>query len=308
MGLSGTHLVVGATPYGVTLAARLRLLGEETMLVGRRLKPAIELLRFEGWNQLITLNIKPLTAVDVSHVKIAFFTVRPYDLEGCFDRYLPYLPKGIPIVAVCRGAIEGTIERGRKKFPSFAWRIGCCQFQTVHHGLGIHELKSNQNRFFWGPLNPHDQDHQNVEQDLAAKDQQGFFSLYQPMRPMVRKTWLFDVVINTICAFHEYAKIEDLFKDTRELHDVFQEAYKLGKELWGAWEQTPEQLFSDLVNTISVNGQLEAPMNLDLKRGARTLNDYFAYIAHGHRGFDRLCQLSEEIKNKSKFSARTRSP
>ena len=301
-------LVVGNGAVGTAIASRLQMLNYWCQFVGRR-GPVYIKSRFEGWGRACYLNIKPLSEEDLSQVDIAFVTVKAFDLGGALDRYLPYLPKRIPIIPLSNGAIEHVVCAARRKFPDFLWRVGVCNFGVTQISDHIFSLKSERGMAVWGALRP-DESHRTggnscisqAEKEILASDSGIFLKWEKDIIPTLRKKWLFNVVINSLAASEGYEKNGLLLNDIQKLRATFEEACRLGAELWGRWKENSDKLFQDLISLISATAENENSMARDVRMGRRTENEFLAGMSLGRRGFTILNGLAEDIRGKSRPS------
>lgn len=291
-------LVIGNGAIGTAIASRLHFLGFNPSFVGRK-GPIYFKSRFEGWGKVTYLEIKPLSQADLSDVKIVFITVKSYDLAGALARYLPYIPKGIPIIPLCNGAIEDIIASTSKQFPRFKWRLGFCNFGVSQITHGIYSLKSTSGKAYWGPFDPLNplvkENRTAIEMKILAADNCQFFQWSESIIPSVRRKWLYNTVMNTLCAARSLAKNGLLLNDMTMLRLVFDEAYQLGQELWGPWNEHYDKIFENLISLISSTADNENSMSRDVRLGQRTENEFLAKLAVGRKGYSLLCKLSEDI-------------
>lgn len=297
-----TCMVVGTTPHGVTIMGRLLHLGIPAIFVGRRKAPAITQFRFEGWGRAGSFRVYPLSDIDASLVNLLIFAVHPFDLEGCFSRYLPYIPAGVPVIPVSPGATENVIRAGAKKFPQFLWRFGACLFDSRHISSGIFELVT-RGKMVWGPLATMRSNDppwvSGIETTILQADRGQFFATENVILPLLHRKWLFEVVTGSLAVVRNLANYRMLLDDLNELRSVFNEAFDLGAEMWGNWDASREQVFSDMLSAISRLGPVEPSMVRTMREGDRSLNSFLARVATQFRGFDRLVALSREIDSRS---------
>ena len=294
-------LVVGNGAVGTAIASRLQILRFRCKFVGRK-GPVYIKSRFEGWGSVTYLNIKPLSEEDLSKVDIAFITVKAYDLSGALERYLSYLPKNIPIISLCNGATEHIVAAVAKKQPDYLWRMGICTFGVSQISQDIFALKSTDGKVTWGPVRF--TDHQkkicmemsDVEKLILDSDKSRFLRWEGDILPLVRKKWLFNVVINSLTASGNLERNGLLLNDMAQLKGTFEEAHRLGLELWGSWNQMYDKLFEEMVCLISSTANNENSMARDLRLNRKTENDYLAGLSVGRRGYEGLNELAAQIK------------
>ncbi|MCB9229331.1 MAG: hypothetical protein H6618_06945 [Deltaproteobacteria bacterium] len=292
-------LVIGNGAIGTTIASRLRILDFSCRFVGRR-GPLYITNRFEGWGQVTYLKVHSLSEEDLSRIRIAFVTVRAYDLGGALARYLPYLPKNIPIIPFCHGSVDHIISSAARKFPDFIWRSGLCSFDSIRVSEDIFKLRSEKGFALWGPshhgaesgISP-------AEQDILNADQQVFFRWDSSATTAIRRKWAFDTVIHSLSASSGFEQNGLLLSDMKKLRETFAEVYRLGIELWGNWNESEDKLFEDLICRISAVAAEESSMVRDIRMNRRTENHYLAGRSLGRHHYKILNALAVEIHRKS---------
>lgn len=295
-------LVVGNSASGTVVASRLKILGFEPYFVGRRGVSYIK-SRLEAWGEITYLEVMPLNQINIADVEVVFMAVRIYDLVGALERYLAYIPKGIPIIPLCSGAIEDLIWGLSKKYPAFIWRMGLCTFDVTEISRGIYNLKQGSGAALWGNVEQKEQSFNSltqVEKDIFAADREELFQWNQKVQVKLRHHWLFDMVTSTICGAKGYTLNGQLLSDMSTLSQVFDESFLLGQELWGAWDVSKHKLLEELVGKISLTAATKNSMTADIRAGQRTENAYLAKLAENRRGYELLTQFSKEIESKNK--------
>lgn len=305
--LPKTHcLVIGNGAVGTAIACRLHLLGFRTSFVGRK-GPVYIRSRLEAWGKTTYLDIEPLSQTDLTQIKIVFIAVKTYDLQGALDRYLSYVPRAIPVVILSNGAIEDLVYSIARKHEHFLWRMGVSTFTASKISSGIYTLDSKEGKAIWGSVQLHRASSTNVssfETELFNCDRKEFFEWSDGIIPVIRKKWLFNVVMNSLCAANEFSRNAELLADMKLLRQVFEESYRLGHEMWGGWPESMDRYFVDLVSLISSTAENENPMAKDVRKGLRTENEYLAKLAENRRGYEILPKLSKQIQSKTTQASR----
>ena len=293
-------LVIGNGAIGTAISSRLTMLGFEISFMGR-VGPVNVKSRFEGWGQTNYLQIQSLSHADLSKVKIVFVALKAYDLMGAMNRYLTYIPSGIPVITLCNGAIEDLVAELSVNYNQYMWRIGICTFGVSQLSNEIYALKSKGGQALWGGVPSQKRSHnqlQDIEIEIFEKDKNEFFMWDDGIIVNVRKKWLFNVVINSLCAAKEFPNNGELLKDMKTLSLVYEEAFRLGKELWDSWNFNYDNLYVDLVSLISATSQNENSMARDVRMGRKTENAFLAQLSEGRRGYKLLPILSKTISKK----------
>ena len=296
----GEIAVVGNGAVGVALASRLQLLGHQVVFLGRRALDA-QNIRFEGWGKSFWHKVQTIQETEMKDLKLVFIAVKAYDLDGALRRYLPYLSKGCTIIPVGNGSVEGVIKDVSGNFPQFLWRLGYCTFGVSETSSSNFSLKTKVGKALWGPFFREDKwkdQKTELEKEILDKDQQNFFEWLDPIFPHSRKKWLYNVVMNSLSATNELESNGFLLNHMDEMKTVFDEAYDLGVELFGAWDLEKQKMFEEMIGLISATSSNENSMARDIKLGRKPETSYLAGMASGRPNYPKLNQIHEEILNK----------
>ncbi|MEZ4741709.1 MAG: 2-dehydropantoate 2-reductase N-terminal domain-containing protein [Bdellovibrionota bacterium] len=207
-------LIVGLGAVGVTIAARLQIMGIPTVFWGRsgKLNDSFD---FKGWNK--NLRVEPTCGkhkpFESSDVALAFICVKAYDLEKCLQDVCARLVPGTVVIPVSNGAVDDVLMRKSEEFTNLHWRQGLCAFGTssIIRGSSSHtsltnlgyQLTSSQSQCMWGPLNGIDKI-EDIEVQLLDLDQNIFFQYKNDVTLFIRRKWLYNTVMNTLCAVHAH--------------------------------------------------------------------------------------------------------
>lgn len=290
-------LVIGKGAIGVAVACRLKILGYSPVFVGR--KGSIDVhVHFKGWGQSFWLDVKKLTEADLSKVVGCFIAVKAFDLEGAAGRFLPYLPSEVPVISLSNGATQGIVERVQKKFPTLQMRLGFCTAGVTTVNVNHFELRSSKGGVFWGKI-ARSQKMTPFENDLVNVKCDSFFNMVDHVFPAHRMKWLFNTVMNSICAVKQYERNGLLLDDLEYLRGVFSEAFELGSELWGEWPESRQRLFDDLISLITATRENENSMHKDMRLNLRTEADYLSGLAKDSSKYPCLTELTDQIRKSS---------
>ncbi|MFK7872639.1 MAG: hypothetical protein AB8C84_05635 [Oligoflexales bacterium] len=292
-------VVVGSREAGVTVASRLQMSGVPTLIVGRGQGRNV---RFEGWGQGESLFVYGLNQAPLSSANMVIITVKAYDLLGVIKRYVPYFTPGIPIVLACRGAIEDILQFASQNYPNFIWRRGLTQFSTRALNDSYMVLENSEKScFVMGPpslsLGEIGLTKPSRLEELIIDQGSMFFRWCSDLKPVVRRRWLEDTVIDTLCVAWEIERQGELLQRLEELREVFHEAYHLAAEHWGVWKTCEDQLFLELISTITKSASQGNAMAIALYGGARTESSCLANLAHSYRGYSKLKALHQVIQD-----------
>lgn len=267
--------VIGPGAIGLFVALRLLRLGAQVSLVGRAGPQAVResFLTDEG---PLDLNIPACTEQDVARAGLVFVAVKALDLASALS-WTRGLRPGTPVVVTVNGAIHPIIVQEKQHSPHLLWHLGSCTFGVSRAPSGRFEQRSSRGVINIGPLTVGEEPAA-VEMELVAKDSQVF--AWQPhMLALSRRKWLYNTVINTLCAVSRLPCNGDLLRDRPALEGVFNEAYELGIELWGAWTFDREELRRGLTDLIAETRTNENSMARDVRLGRKTESAYLAGLA-----------------------------
>lgn len=295
-------LVVGNGAIGVAVASRLKLLGYHPVFVGRK-GPVDVHVHFKGWGQSFWLDVRKLAQEDMPSIEGCFLAVKAYDLEGAACRFLPYLPSGTPVIALSNGYTKPILDRVANKFPKFFIRPGFCTAGVTTINDNHYELRSTKGGVYWGAIKNNSKKTA-FEFTLSSVNGDTFFNYLDPIWGAKRMKWLFNTVMNSICAVREHPRNGALVDDVEYLRKVFDESYLLGCELWGHWPDSSNKLYGDLISLIMVTKDNENSMYRDVKLLKRTETDFLAGLAPDNQKYQELVKLHKAIVAKTPRLAR----
>lgn len=291
--MSKKVLVIGNGSIGVAVASRLNLLGYSPVFMGRT-GPVNVHVHFSGWGQNYWLETKKLSQSDLSKISCCFIAVKAFDLEGALKRFITYIPQRVPIITLSNGSTQGILESLQKIYPNHRLRLGFCTAGVTMIKPNHYELRSQTGGVYWGKLK--EQDTITIfERKLSNESKDNFFNYLDSIFNAHRIKWLYNTVINSICAVKGYSKNEMLLIDTDYLKKVFDETFDLGEELWEPWQQGRDNLFSDMISLITATAKNENSMYRDIKLKQRTETNYLAGLAPNKEKYKRLVQLHKQI-------------
>ena len=290
-------LVVGKGAIGVAVASRLKLLGYEPVFVGRK-GPIDVHVHFKGWGQSFWLDVKKLSDTDLASVKGCFIAVKAFDLEGAARRFIPYLSAGTPVITLSNGATQGIAESLQSQFPNHLLRLGFCTAGVSFVNVNHYELRSRSGGVFWGPLK-NSLSVTEFERELSSIKYDKFFNYVKPIFTAHRIKWLFNTVLNSICAVKEYSRNGMLLEDIEYLRLVFDQAFELGSDLWGPWSDDKLKLFDDMISLITSTKDNENSMYRDIKMKQKTETKYLAGLAPSRDKYSELLKLHYKIVEKT---------
>jgi ketopantoate reductase len=285
-------LIIGPGAVGLAIGARLQLLGCKPQFLRRLQVPEGEVRHFLGWNQSQNLELKVVLAADWPRFDLVFCAVKAFQLQQVLDEHLPKLRPGCVVVPVANGATLEMIERCQSQFPNLVLRAGYCLLGATVIGKGTYKLTSESSRVIWGP-SPKAQTVQPTPTEVAliGKDCDKFFEFSPNVQLGIAKKWVFNVVVNTICASQGYSKNKMLLADKDFLKRVFTEAFALQELIWPQSNLSDDGLWSELLNFIDIFGENENSMQRDIVAGRQTESLYLAGMSLKYKEFPLLREL-----------------
>lgn len=239
--------------------------------------------------------LRPLISTDVPAV---FFCVKAFDLGQALREQAALWPEDIPFITMTNGFIAPEIEACKAVLGNRPVRWGVTTMGAAFKENGALHVYREGATTTWGPFQSHQLPAPDAllgekptagELDLIAS--QPGWSWQDDIVPTVRRKWLFNTVLNTMCGALRLSNNGKLINHRVLAEAVLDEAYELAKELWPARRLDIEAIdvlrtqFWQLVQKTSDN---ENSMARDARLGRRTETSFLAGLAQGRRGYDRL--------------------
>lgn len=222
---------------------------------------------------------------------MAFVAVKAFDLEQAL-KWVSDLPAGTPIIPVANGDIEDIVRQAAAASPHLTWRLGYSTFGvSALNAPGHFAVRAKSGEVAMGAL------HGEGEPTAAEKmllDKPGVFVWHSDMMRAVHRKWLFNVVINTLCAARGLRRNGDLMADIPMLSAVFHEAWALGEERFGAWGFAKAETFQALEALIAATADNENSMARDKRLGRKTETAFLAGLAQDRKAYPLLMELAAQ--------------
>ena len=239
--------------------------------------------------------LRPLISTDVPAV---FFCVKAFDLGQALREQSALWPADIPFVTLSNGFIADEIEASKSALGDRPLRWGVTTMGAAFKENGTLQVFREGATTTWGPYQAPAlpaPDASVIAKPTAAEldlmGSQAGWSWQDDMVPTVRRKWLFNTVLNTMCGALRLSSNGKLINHRVLAEAVMDEAYELAKELWPARAKDIEPIdslrtqFWQLVQKTADN---ENSMVRDARLGKRTETSFLAGMAIGRRGYDRL--------------------
>jgi ketopantoate reductase len=295
-------LVIGPGGLGAALGAALVQRGHGVGFVGRS-GPARYAFALDHGGQaglVGTGGPYDFPAPDAAfraEVALVFVAVKAYDLGQALEA-AALAPVTAPVVAVGNGSVEHIVRAHAERQPQRDFRLGAATIGVSVLGqaspLPSYGLRSTAGVVAFGPFLGPRPEATGCEAALTRGDP--IFHWERAALYAHRRKWLYNTVINSLCAAHQLPRNGELLGRRPELDEVFAEAYAFGRARWSEWAESREALYDGLLRLIGHTSQNENSMARDLRLGRPTESDYLAGLAAGDPAYPRLARLHERIK------------
>jgi 2-dehydropantoate 2-reductase len=283
--------IIGPGALGIGVAGFLAEIGEPVAFIGRKGPEAINAeWDFQGKRLRIASPVIHSSQIK-EEVDLVFITVKAYDLAAAITAHLRLFKKAIPIVSLCNGAVFTIMSAASQRDPNYLWRLGSVNLGVKETVANHFALSNPDGTVSWGEPGGKPSA---FEESLFKKIAR--FKWLEDPTAALRRKWLFNTVINTLCAAGDLAQNRDLLKDHGSIGNVFEEAYDLGVKEWGPWSDGKEVLRKAMLALIEKTGSNENSMRRDLRLKNHTEVDFLSGVANGDKNFPQLNRLTAQIK------------
>lgn len=290
-------LIIGPGALGAALGAALQRRGHDVAFIGRRGPVAfcfsLDHGQQAGMNpgrgnyQFASPDTQFLMAVE-----LVLITVKAFDLAAAL-RHSDLAPRSAPIVSVGNGSVEDIIQTYAVTRPDRNFRLGLATLGVSLLSADGHEpcfgLRSTVGKVAFGAFLGPVVNATPCERQLTTADE--IFAWEASALISHRRKWLYNTVINSICAAQRLPRNGELLAQSADLAAVFDEAYALGELRWGAWVIAKSELYAGLIELIQSTSANENSMARDRRLGLPTESDFLAGLARGDQRFPRLNAL-----------------
>lgn len=289
-------MIVGGGAIGVGLAAKLEKANINPLIVGRsgpiKHNPRVKLIDSKSIWEYRGTQFQP------NQADIVFFTTKSFDLEFAINQWVPLIHIKKPLIFLCNGFIEKTIQTTHTNFPEHKIRQGIASFGSKFDESSECFITTH-GQVIWGSQT---EDYTIEEKSICSAD----ILIANDIDKVIRRKWLANMVLNTICAAYKLQKNKDIFDHPKAVEKLISESIALGKKLWpNSWdieEWEGKKLVLDITNKTATNLN---SMAADIFSGRKTEVEYLSGLAKeygGAREFPLLTKLSNKIENQSSRS------
>lgn len=236
--------------------------------------------------------LRPMIPVDLP---VVFFCVKAFQLADALKEQASLWSDDVPFITLSNGFIADEIESCRSALGARHIRWGMTTMGAAFKDNGALHVFSEGASTSWGPFQspknaiPVTETITSAESTLLSS--QPSWTWQDDVTPTVRRKWIFNTVLNTMCGALRLSSNGKLVNHRTLADAVLDEACELAKELWPHRANDLESVeslrahFWQLVHKTSEN---ENSMARDARLGRRTESAYLAGMAVGRRGYDRL--------------------
>lgn len=288
-----SYLILGPGALGVGLGFRLSQLGFPVQFIGKEGPSSVDVVVRDSSRSCMPLSTN--TDEPSQKVGAVFLTVKAYQLAEALEIHRPLFPHGVPLISMGNGAVEEILTKHASVHKDNPIRLGISTLavsRTRPHGF---EIRGSLSRIHWGPLSPLLEPPQPAETALLEADGT-FFQWHEDPKPLYRKKWLFNSVINSLAGISNARMNGEILDDRLKLQRVFAEAYLLGTTHWGPWDEPAETVYQELVELIERTKRNDNSMAMDVRLGRQTETDFLAGLSERYVGFPLLKSLHRELK------------
>jgi ketopantoate reductase len=259
---------------------------------GRRAINDGAMRRISAWGQDFRFPLPIFPNSGFQSTNVVFTAVKAFDLQAAWDYAVPKVPAGSVVIAVSNGAIQDIVRDFSQRFPKLVFRSGYCMFGTSQISAECYALTSHSSKLVFGPLmDSLTTGITAAEETFVGKDLGNFFEFRQDVEVGIVRKWIFNTVMNSICASRRLSCNSALLDDEAFLEAVFLEAFRLHHRLWPWSPLEVNQTLRELRSFIADTGANENSMARDMRLGRRTESIFLAGKALKFKEFPILQQL-----------------
>lgn len=223
------------------------------------------------------------------------FTVKAFDLENALLEQSDQWTESLPFITLCNGYIWPVIENIYPRLGRRPIRVGMTTIGSTIQDDGTLLIFANHTSTAWGhwpdshvpSITP---DHRELELLRHFPDGQW----HDDIRPMIRRKWIYNVVINSVAAALQLKKNGLLLNNRAKVETAAIEAIELSDKLWPnlTFETLDKsKILEQIWQVIHATAGNQNSMVRDVLLGRRTESDYLAGLAMDYDGFPTLKRL-----------------
>jgi len=281
------YLIIGNGALGIAIASRILEIGESPRFLGRQGPAELKGVKLQS----VTIDLEAPTDEELSQPWVVFITVKAHHLETAL-KHLEHVRTSCPVVYLGNGFIDNLWKETQLLFPDLIWRVGLTTFAVSQISEKKFEIHHPKGQVVIGPLLPKSP---TLGEKILFEKAPAAFVWNEHAHYLRRKKWLFNTALNTLCGAHRLRTNGAALSHEPALRLLFHEAFKLGTERWGAWQEPEESLYRELLALIQATSTNENSMSRDVRFGKPTESEYLAGVAEGHEGYPTLKSFHHKI-------------
>lgn len=268
--------IIGAGAVGSVLGHQLQeSLGIVPVFFGRQ-GPLAHRPRLMIEGKEVARDFPLPTGKDLLGLKVIFLTVKAHQLLDAIHANVKFLPRDVSVVVLSNGMIDDEMGRLARFYSNYIWRRGVVTHAAKRLEPGRWQVTNAHGTLAFGPWNGGDDALKPIERDIV----EGLpGTRWEPnVATLVREKWLFNTSLNTLCGELSLTSNGDALAHRDALRNLFEEAFALGRELWGDWESNGDELFERLLRLIQETAQNQNSLVRDLQLGVMTESPFMAGV------------------------------
>jgi 2-dehydropantoate 2-reductase len=241
-----------------------------------------------GYGSLGRAIEKNLERIDPSN--LLFICVKAFDLEKVLQIEEDRIADARAAIILSNGHVWPLVRAYAESHPSHHVRIGMTTMGATILQDGSLKIYAEGSKTMWGPVRRDQAEPTAEELKLLSQMAHQGWSFKEDMGPWLRRKWIFNATINTLCAALRLSSNGKLENHRTLVNDVFGEAFVLGHQLWPDLEfkDNIDELRAELWRVIEKTRDNENSMARDVRLGRKTENGFLAGLATDLKGFQLL--------------------
>lgn len=228
---------------------------------------------------------------------VVFFCVKAFDLEAALLEHQSLWPAKTPFVTLTNGFIWPLVSRNQKIFGIRPIRIGMTTIGSTITENDTVNVYSANSLTAWGNWGENlQQPCLDAEMNLLTNSFPNG-SWHNDIRPVIRKKWIINVVINSLTASYRLSKNSLLKNYEADVHQTLAEALHLADRLWPNLEipMDHDEILKQIWQVVESTSANENSMAKDVRLGRKTESEFLAGISLNFDGFPKLKSLHQKI-------------
>jgi ketopantoate reductase len=227
------------------------------------------------------------------------FAVKAFDLEIAMLEQSRQWPESLPFVTLCNGYIWPIIKKIQPSLGPRPIRIGMTTMGSTIESGGSVKFFLEGTSTAWGHWPDPSANYlpPTSGESFLLKSLPGG-TWYDDIRPVIRRKWILNVVINSVAAAFRLETNIELTKHKAVVDAALIEAVELAHKIWTPADQDPnelENISKFLWDVIRSTAKNQNSMVRDVNLGRPTETEYLAGLAKQYEGFSILKSLHEQI-------------